>query len=316
MNNKMRAIIINPEAPGRLVLDQAPIPTPATTEALVRVSAISLNRGEVRGASRAQAGARIGWDFAGTVEQPAQDGAGPKAGTRVVSFVRTGAWAEFVAAPANTLAEIPDSVAFEQACTLPIAGLSALWALERGGNLIGRNVLVTGSTGGVGLFACQLAHQAGAHVVALVRREDQIDRVRKAGAHEVVVSSDGASADRYAPYDVIVESVGGRVLGNVMGMLSFGGVCVSLGASESAEATFDVRKFFAAGGSLYGFFIFNEVKRESVSLGLTRLLRLVADGRLDTSIAIEAPWIEIGKIAQKLMDREFSGKVVLNIDSQ
>ncbi len=312
----MRAVVVNPEAPGRLVLQQVAVPTPASAEALVRVAAISLNRGEVRGASRAQAGARIGWDFAGVVEQPAIDGSGPPAGARVVGFLRSAAWAELVAAPAHTLATLPDSVSFAQAATLPIAGLSALWALERGGNLLGRNALITGSTGGVGLFACQLAHIAGARVVALIRRQEQAERVRQAGAHEVVVSADGASADRYAPYDVIVESVGGRVLGNVMSMLTFGGVCVSLGASESAEASFDVRKFFAAGGSLYGFFIFNEVRRESIAIGLTRLLRLVADQRLDPSIAIEAPWTEVAKVAQQLLDRQFAGKAVLHIGSE
>lgn len=311
--SNMRTVIVNPEAPARLVLDQVPLPVPGTNEALVRVAAVSLNRGEVRGASRAQAGARIGWDFAGTVEQAAKDGSGPQAGARVVGFLRSGAWAEFVAARGDSLAVLPDGVSFAQAATLPIAGLSALWALERGGNLLGRNVLVTGSTGGVGLFATQLANIAGARVVALVRREDQAVRVRQAGAHEVVVGADGATADRYAPYDAIVESVGGRVLGNVMGMLSFGGVCVSLGASESPEVSFDARKFFAAGGSLYGFFIFNEVRRVSAALGLARLLRLVADGRLDTSIAVEASWTDVGKIAQQLIDRQFAGKAVLNI---
>ncbi len=311
--SNMQAVVVNPEAPARLALQQVPVPTPTSAEALVRVAAISLNRGEVRGASRAQPGARIGWDFAGTVEQAAKDGSGPQAGTRVVSFLRTGGWAEFVATRADSLAVLPDGVSFAQAATLPIAGLSALWALERGGNLLGRNVLITGSTGGVGLFAIQLAHMAGAHVVALVRRGDQVERVKQAGAHEVIVSTDGATADRYAPYDAIVESVGGRILGSVMGMLSFGGVCVSLGASESAEASFDVRKFFAAGGSLYGFFIFNEIRRESVALGLTRLLRLVVDGRLDTSIAIEAPWTDVAKVAQQLLDREFAGKAVLHV---
>jgi NADPH:quinone reductase len=309
----MRAVVVNHDVQGQLDIQDVPAPIPTITEALVRVAATSLNRGEVRGATRAQPGARIGWDFAGVIEEAAKDGSGPQKGARVVSFLRTGAWAELVAAPSINLATLPDNVTFAQAAALPVAGLSALWALERGGNLIGRNVLITGATGGVGLFACQLANLAGGRVVALVRRENQVARVRQVGAHEVIVSSDGSSADRHAPYDVVVESVGGRVLGNVMGMLSFGGVCVSLGASESSDATFDVRKLFGAGGSLYGFLIFNEVRRESTALGLARLLRLVAEGRLDPSIAVEAPWTDAGKIAQQLMDREFAGKAVLQI---
>jgi NADPH:quinone reductase-like Zn-dependent oxidoreductase len=215
--------------------------------------------------------------------------------------------------PTNALAELPDGVAFAQAATLPIAGLSALYALERGGALLDRSVLITGATGGVGLFACQLARLAGARVTALIRRPEQAAQVRAAGAAEVAVGADGAAAEAFAPYHLIVESVGGHVLGKVMGMLTFGGVCVTLGASEAAEVTFDVRRFFVAGGSLYGFLIFNEVRREPAASGLARLVRLMADGRLQAPITVEAPWTEIANVAHRLIERQFTGKAVLHV---
>ncbi|MDE0406263.1 MAG: alcohol dehydrogenase, partial [Alphaproteobacteria bacterium] len=59
---------------------------PFSNEALVRVSAFSLNRGEVRRAERADRPIRIGWDIAGTVETAAADGSSPPEGTRVVGF--------------------------------------------------------------------------------------------------------------------------------------------------------------------------------------------------------------------------------------
>lgn len=62
----------------------------------MRVAAVSLNRGEVRRALTATAlpeGWRPGWDVAGVVEQPAEDGPGPKKGARVVGFLRSGGWA-------------------------------------------------------------------------------------------------------------------------------------------------------------------------------------------------------------------------------
>ena len=311
----IRAVVVNPEAPGRLVLQRVSPPTPSSSEALVRVEAISLNRGEVRGASQSPAGSRPGWDLAGIVEQPAADGSGPGARTRVVGFVPGGAWAEWVAVPTRNLAPLPDNVSFAQAATLPIAGLTALYALERGGPLLGRNILITAATGGVGLFACEIAGRAGAHVVALVRRPEQATRVREAGAHDVVVGTDGTAAGAYAPYHVIIESVGGRVLGNVMGMLTFGGLCVTLGATEAAEVSFNVRQFFRAGGSLYGFLIFNEFQHEPAGSGLVRLARLVADGHLHPPIEVEASWTEIARVAQQLLDRQFAGKAVLHIDS-
>src|SRR5689334_25030610 len=145
-----RAVVVDPAAPGRLTIASVPDPTPDRSEAVVRVRAISLNRGEVRRAGMAAAGWRPGWDFAGEVERAAADGSGPRAGSRVVGMLGEGAWAERVAVPTHALAELPDKVTFSQAATLPVAGLTALYAMAKGGLLVGKRVLVTGATGGVG----------------------------------------------------------------------------------------------------------------------------------------------------------------------
>ncbi|HLE43823.1 MAG TPA: alcohol dehydrogenase, partial [Methylomirabilota bacterium] len=143
-----QAVVVDPETPGRLVIRPVPEPVPDRGEAVVRVRAISLNRGEVRRAGMAAAGWRPGWDLAGEVERAAADGSGPRPGARVVGLLPEAAWAERVAVPAHALAELPDPVTFSQAATLPVAGLTALHALARGGLLLGRRVLVTGATGG------------------------------------------------------------------------------------------------------------------------------------------------------------------------
>jgi NADPH2:quinone reductase len=137
------AVVVDPEAPGRLVIRPVPEPVPDRGEAVVRVRAISLNRGEVRRSGMAAAGWRPGWDLAGEVERSAGDGSGPRAGTRVVGLLLEGAWADRVAVPTHALAELPDKVTLAQAATLPVAGLTALHALgRREGGLLGRRVLV------------------------------------------------------------------------------------------------------------------------------------------------------------------------------
>jgi NADPH:quinone reductase-like Zn-dependent oxidoreductase len=311
----MRAIVVNPAAPGRLALDDVVEPDPAPSQALVRVAAISLNRGEVREAGAAPAGSRLGWDFAGIVERAAADGSGPPTGTRVVGMLDQGAWAELLATPTESLASLPDSVTFAQAATLPVAGLTALYALERRGSLLGQRVLVTGASGGVGILACQLARLGGAsRVVGVVRNAEHAVAVRQAGAHEVVTGNDTLPAKPFGPYDIILESVGGASLASSLTLLAQDGVCVLFGRSGGDDSTIDVAQFFLNGGStLYGFIIFHELKRYPAGAGLARLAGLVAEGALKVRIEVEAPWTEIASVAQRLIAREFTGKAVLHV---
>ena len=307
-----RAVVVNPDVPGRLVIRPVGEPVPDRGEAVVHVRAISLNRGEVRRSGMAAAGWRPGWDLAGEVERAAPDGSGPRVGARAVGFLPEGAWAERVAVPTHALAELPEKVTFSQAATFPVAGLTALHALAKGGLLLGRRVLVTGATGGVGDFAVQLARLAGAHVAASARRADQTAALRQLGAHEVVVGDEIPPSPKY---DLVIESVGGRTLGTALAALERGGVCVTLGVSAAAEVTFDARQFFVAGRTtLYGFYLFTELGSEPASVGLRRLADLVAVGQLAPHISLERPWGEIGRVAQDLMARRFPGKAVLTLD--
>lgn len=313
----IRAVVVDPQAAGRLVFATVAGPTPLANEALVRVAAISLNRGEVNRAMSAEAGARLGWDIAGTIERAAADGSGSQEGARVVGFLPTGGWAEVVAVPTHALAVLPDGVSFAQAATLPIAGLTALRAIEKGGLPLGRNVLITGASGGAGNFAVQLARASGATVTGIVRQGARAASVRAAGAQRVVVSDDGAAAAEYGPYDLILDSVGGKLLGTLLSQLAKGGTAVNFGTSAGRDVTFDLSRFFPVGGAtLYGLIIFEEVARHPAGPDLARLAGLIADGRLVPAIEREAPWTEIASVARELLDRRFTGKAVLHVGAE
>jgi NADPH2:quinone reductase len=307
----IRAVTVDAAAPAHLTLAEVEAPKPASGEALVRVHALSLNRGEVRGAQNARPGSRPGWDIAGIVEEPASDGTGPKRGDRVVGLLRTGAWAELVAVPTANLAALPEGVSFSQASTLPVAGLTALFALDRGDGLVGRSVLVTGASGGVGHIAVQIAAHGGARVTGLVRQEKHVAAVREAGAQLVVADETGEAARQGAPYNLVLESVGGPVLASVMSMVAPSGQIVCYGVSAGGPATFDSALVLRSRLTLSGLAVFTEIARETASVGLGRLARMVASGTLKPLIAIEAPWTEIGKVAQQLLDRSYPGKAVL-----
>jgi len=123
-------------------LRDAPEPTAAPDEAIIEVHAFSLNRGELSLLANRPEGWRPGQDISGIVVKAAQDGSGPKEGTRVVALVDGAGWSLRVNAPTTRIAEIPEEVSFAAAAT-PVAGLTALRTLRYGGPLLGRRVLVT-----------------------------------------------------------------------------------------------------------------------------------------------------------------------------
>ena len=106
-----------------------PDPEPLPNEAIVAVKAFSLNRGEVRALSSKPPGSLTGWDVAGVVERAAADGSGPTEGARVVALITTG-WAQRAAVPTHAMAVLPDEVDFAAAATVPVAGITALLALD------------------------------------------------------------------------------------------------------------------------------------------------------------------------------------------
>ena len=317
MPSQIRAVVVDPEAPGRLALRAVELRDPDRDEVAVRVTAISLNRGETRRALQiAEPGWRPGWDFTGTIETAAADGSGPPVGSRVVGLLPNGAWAERVNCRSHAVGVLPEGCSDAQAATLPVAGLTALHALRQGGLLLGRKVLVDGATGGVGHLACQLAVAAGALVWGQVRRPGAERQVAEWTGGRVVTGGDLSAAQPHGPFWLIVDSLGGPALAAALGMLQPNGTCVTLGISDSGTVSFESRNLFGTGGArLYGLTLFHELMSvERAGIGLTLLAGLIGEGKLRPEIAVEASWREVGSLARRLIERDFTGKAVLHID--
>ena len=130
------------------------------------------------------------------------------------------------------------------------------------------------------------------------------------GAGTVVIGEDATEAAKHGPYDLIIDGVGGKVLGQALSLLAEDGVCVSYGVSAGADVTFDARAFFRSGRpQLYGLYLFEEFYQHPAWKGLSRLAAMIAAGTLVPHIDHEADWTEIGAVAQNLLDRKITGPV-------
>lgn len=297
----MRAVVATPGAPSGVALGQTPDPVPTPNQTLVDVRHSSLNFGDVNGAAHAEPGSVPGWDASGVVVKAAEDGSGPGAGQRVLTFGYAGAWAELRAVPAEELAVVPDRVDLAVAAALPVAGVTALRALRAAGPLLGRRVLVTGASGGVGRYAVQLANLGGAHVVAAARRGDGLAAL---GAREVM--ADLAGVDQV---DVVIDNVGGGQLATAWALLRPGGSVQSIGWTSGEPVTFPPYATVGPAKSLTSF-------QAGVAFGpdLAYLLELVEAGRLSVDVGWRGSWTRFDEAVAALLGRTVVGKAVLDHD--
>ena len=303
----MRGFITDPKAHGGLRLaDDLPEPIAAADQTLVEVRAYSVNRGELFLIKARPEGWRPGQDLAGVVTRAAADGSGPAIGTRVVGLVDWECWAERVAVSTRLTVPLPDEVAFESAASLPIAGVTALRAIRQCESLLGRRVLVTGATGGVGQFAVQLAVAAGAHVTALVSGPDREEDAQKLGAHEVLTTLNRKPT---GTFHAILDGVGGQTLTDSVHLLIPGGSAVTYGTigGPASLALLD----FPPGSPCRLVPLYHAYPLETRGDDLALLVSLVGSGRLRPLLGTVRDWRETFEVLDALRNREVRGKAVL-----
>jgi NADPH:quinone reductase len=301
----MQAIVHDPAAPEGLRHAEVPEPVPTPDQALVAVQAASVNFIDAAYGDRLAAGAVADVDAAGVVVAAAADGSGPATGTHVVGF-GPGTWAERAVLRATDLAAVPKGMDLSMAAALPGAGVTALQALRRLGFTLGRRLLVTGASGGVGRYAVQLAALAGADVIAHVGSPDRSAGLEALGASEVVTS-----LTEVPPLHGVLDNVGGSLLAQAFALLVEDGRAVSIGQASRQPTTIDLeveRQRLVDGRQIDLFVIGGPVGAD-----LEVLLELTERGKLDPHVSWRSSWRRAGEAVTALLERRVVGKAVLEI---
>ena len=176
---------------------------------------------------------RLGVDFSGTVEAVGRAVTRFKPGDDVFGGSK-GSFAEYLRVrESGAVARKPANVSHAEAAAVPVAALTALQALRDQGNLkAGHTVLINGASGGVGTYAVQIAKAMGAHVTGVCSTRN-VDLVAALGADRVLDYKNADFAAGDTRYDLIVDTVGNRSIGDVLRVLEPGGIYVIVGAPSN-----------------------------------------------------------------------------------
>ena len=229
----MKAAVYS-KATGRKVLEIREVdqPLPKDNEVVLRVRAASVNPLDWRLKCE-----RPGVDLAGEVVAVGKNVTQFKPGDAVFGGGK-GAFAEYACARESKVAPKPEGVSFEQAASVPIAGMTGLQALRNEGHLQpGQKVLINGAAGGVGTFAVQIAKSFGAHVTGVCSTKN-VELVRSLGADRVIDYTSEDFTQENERYNLLLDNVGNRELSAMKRILRPNGKCVIVGAPKKMSAVF------------------------------------------------------------------------------
>ena len=252
-------------------------PVPKNNEVVIRVRAASINPLDWRMKSQ-----RPGVDAAGQVAAVGGAVTQFKIGDAVFGLCK-GAFAEYACALEAKLVRKPDSLSFDQAAAVPVAGLTALQGLRDKGSLQpGQKVLINGAAGGIGTFAVQIAKSFGANVIGVCSTKN-VELVRSLGADRIIDYTRDDFTQDSERYDLVLDNVGNRTLSAMKRVLTPSGKCVMAGAPKELWAVFiRLLKAFAWSPFLKQKFIFFIAKMNRDDL--TTLCGLIKAGRLTPEI--------------------------------
>jgi len=286
-------------------------PVPKDNEVLIRVHAASVNPLDWRMKSQ-----RPGVDVAGQVAAVGGTVTQFKPGDAVFGACK-GAFAEYACAPEAKLVRKPESVSFDQAAAVPIAGLTALQGLRDKGHLQpGQKVLINGAAGGIGTFAVQIAKSFGANVTGVCSTKN-VELVRSLGADRVIdYTHEDYTREDFAQdsqgYDLLLDNVGNRPLSAMRHVLSPNGTCVMAGAPKELGAVLTrLLKALAWSPFLRQKFTFFIAKMNREDLMI--LCGLIKDGKVTPVVDRCYPLIEAAGALAYAEEGHAPAKVVITV---
>ena len=323
----MRALIHSRfgEAEDVLAVEERPVPEPAAGQVRLRIVLSPIHNHDlwtVRGTYgfKPELPAASGTEALGIVDALGEGVEHLAVGQRVATGGTFGAWAEYIVANAAGLIPVPDSLSEESAAQLvsmPFSTISLLQFLDvNEGDWIVQNA----ANGAVGRMLAQLGAARGVHVLGLVRRAEGVEELRAQGIDNVISTDQddwreqAARLTGGAPIVAGVDSVGGSASGDVLSLLSEGGVLVAFGAMNSPVmeiASSDVIFKQAIVKGFWGSKVIQQLDAATRGALFGELIQRVTDGTLTLPVAGVFDAADIADAVRLSMTPGRVGKVLL-----
>jgi len=322
----MRAAVCREHGPPEvLAVESVARPEPGPGEVLVRVGAAAINFPDVLIVAD---GYQVsmptpfvpGSEVAGEVVAlgPGVDSAAP--GDLVFGATMVGAFAEYVAMPANGLMSIPPGVDLAAAAGFWVTYATAYHALRSVAELrSGDWVLVLGAAGGVGVAAVDLAQVLGGRVIAAASTPAKLALCRERGAEHTVnyVEDDVRDAVRAIlpdGIDVVIDPVGGPAAERALRSIRWGGRFVTVGFASGEIPRIPLNLVLLKGAIVQGFEIrtFGLHAPDLAERDRAELLDLLASGRVTPHVDAVYPLGDVATALRKVADRQSAGKVLVD----
>lgn len=321
----------------KLVYSEFDTPKIDPDEVLVKVRATSVNQADLV-IRRGYPGLSIplphilGGDIAGVIEELGSGVTGWKKGDRIVSYPtmlengyqgddywsvgwqyfgmhRKGSYAEYVNVPAASLVSLPDNVSFENAATLPVAGLTAEHALNVGGVTEGQTLFFWGGSGGLGTLLIQLAKRRGARVITTASTLQKKQILESLGADYVFNHKEDdvpVEVMKLAPkgVDSVLDYVGPKTYSQSFHIVRKGGKILWCGMLTGRETTVNIQLTYLKHVSICGLYLGSMKEMRAI-------VQYAADGTLKPYIHVALPLMDAPQAHAIIESKNYTGKIVL-----
>ncbi|SDR57365.1 NADPH2:quinone reductase [Rhizobiales bacterium GAS113] len=303
---------------------EAPCPSPAANEALLRVEAAALNFSDllmIDDAYQVRPPRPFvpGQEIAGRVVAAGPQ-SGLEVGARVASKVLWGGFAEYALVRGDMALSVPDTMPLERAAALPVVYMTALVALTESTKVkAGDTVLVLAAAGGVGLASVEIAKHLGARVIAAAGGEDKLALARRHGADATVDYREAGWSATIKELtsgrgvDVIVDPVGGPATQEALRALAWEGRLLVIGFSSGVIAQIPANRLLLKRASAIGVYWDHDRDAAMLARLSAELARLAGNGALDPHIGARFPMAELPQALASLAARQITGKAVLTL---